>query len=136
MIVRQTRALCIVQNRCRRAFLHHLPLSAAVTSLTQLIKPYIVLASSQICLLLFPKEVNPEILHQRRKHIRDVLECLRALLQRVKQLALRVPDLRRYKRIDHFPARGRQRRFAAAGVWGAEEEDGIGGDEDGMEVLN
>lgn len=62
---------------------------------------YVVLGNSHISLLLFPEEEDTEILHQRYKHVGNILQHFYAFLQGIEELPFGVYDLRGYQGSDH-----------------------------------
>ena len=68
---------------------------------------YIFHCRPKVRLLLLPEEIDPKVLHQRREHIRHVLQCFGSLLQRLEQLSIRIEYLRRDHGVNHLPSCGR-----------------------------
>lgn len=54
---------------------------------------HVVFLDLEVCFLLLPKEIDAEILHERRKLVRDVLQGFRAFLQCLEELTIGVQDL-------------------------------------------
>ena len=75
-----------------------------------------------------------EVFHQRRELVRDVLERLRARLQRREQLAVGINSFPRRDSMQHALRGAGRLGDVAAVVRRAEEEDGVGRDEDRVEV--
>lgn len=89
---------------------------------------------AEVGLGLFPEEIDMEVFHQRGELVRDVLERLRARLQRREQLAVGIDGFPRRDGMQHALRGAGQLGDVAAVVRRAEEEDGVGGDEDRVEV--
>ena len=75
-----------------------------------------------------------ELLHQRREHIRDILQCFRAIFQRVEELVVRVPDLLRRNGAQHSLEHTGDLGLVAAVMRCAEEDDRVCGDEDRVQM--
>lgn len=97
-------------------------------------KTYVIPSVPQIGLFLLPKEIHTQVLHQRRELIRDVLQRLGVRPQRVQQLVAGVEKLSRCQRGDGALYCSGQLGHVAAVMGGAEEEDRVRGDEDGVEM--
>lgn len=63
---------------------------------------YIFEGCPEIGLLLFPKEIDAEILHQGREHVGYVLQCFRPLLERFQKIPVTVDHFRRDHGIYHL----------------------------------
>jgi hypothetical protein len=96
---------------------------------------YIVKGVSQVSLFLLPEEEDAKSFHQWGELIRDILQGLRAMLQRVEKLAVSICKLLGRDRLEHPLGRVREFYLVASIVRGSEEKDCKGGYEDGVEVL-
>jgi hypothetical protein len=68
---------------------------------------YVSQCGPKISLLLLPKEVYPKVLHQRREHVRDILQHLGSFMQGVGKLAVGIYHFRGGQGIDHAATDGR-----------------------------
>lgn len=94
----------------------------------------VVLCILQIGAFLLPEEEDMEARHQRRELIRDILEHLGILLERVYQAGISFKDPFGYGERGHFLQAVEEVRFTGATVGGAKEENAVGTGIDGVQV--
>ena len=104
---RDSRPLHIVKNRSCRKFVDNLSMLVTQNWIHRPQGANVILCRFQIRLLLFPEEKYPEPLHQRRELIGDILKCLRAFLQRINKLTVRVPNFGRHYGVQHLSSNAR-----------------------------
>ena len=111
------RTLRPVQHRCSAALVHN-----------------VILCVFQIRALLLPEKEDVESGHERRELIVDVLEHFRVFFKGAQEGRVRFERFLGDGDGGQFLEAGEEVRFAGAEVRGAEEEDAVGADVDGVDV--